>query len=366
MDKSDYTVEDFVLDKEFQMWVLMPTNQSRLFWDNYLAQNPGKLAVIELAREMLLNMARFEHQILENDADELWEIIHQKTHDIVPEKQESTRIFLNSKAAIQQTKKSDLGGNVSLGLGNLFRIAAILVFSLSLALLAYRYSNPDQQELMASEVPEWVEYKVPKGIKSSLSLSDGSKITLNSGSTVRYIKNFEKDKREMFLQGEALFEVAKDSLRPFTVVSGELKTTALGTVFNVRAFDLSAIRIALLEGKVEVKKVEDSEKVILKPGETIKMTKAHPGLVKEKFNVDEVLAWTQKTIYFNYADANTAFQTIENWYGVNIQIHNKPKENLRVTGKYKDQTLKNVLEGLSYSMHFDFTIRGDQITINFR
>ena len=107
------------------------------------------------------------------------------------------------------------------------------------------------------------EHTTVPGVKSHLTLSDGSQVILNSGSELKYLKNFEKDKRAIFLKGEVFFSVTKDASRPFIVHTLETTTTALGTSFNVRAYKGESIDVSLLTGKVAVNKEDSMEKPIL-------------------------------------------------------------------------------------------------------
>jgi ferric-dicitrate binding protein FerR (iron transport regulator) len=247
------------------------------------------------------------------------------------------------------------------------RVACILAMAIGLGYLSsWLLSGPVLPE---ANVPvlEYVEHKTIPGVKSHLTLSDGSLVILNSGSKLSYIKNFEKGSREVFLKGEAFFSIAKDSLRPFIVNSRETTTIALGTSFNVKAYDGETLDISLLTGKVAVNNdglIEEA--VTLVPGEALKINTEKEQLVKRSFNPDLVIGWTKKWIFFERTPLLEAIRVLENWYGVQIQTMRQPKDQVLLSGKFQNETLENVLEGLKFSARFDFKIDKENVKIIFK
>jgi transmembrane sensor len=151
------------------------------------------------------------------------------------------------------------------------------------------------------------------------------------------------------------------------VKTGPVTTTALGTSFNIKAFDNEPLAISLFTGLVEVDlDLESSRKRELEPGEGLQVDWNLDQVEAIAFNRDRVLAWTQKTIVFDHTPMPEIKRVLENWYGVKIRFSNLPKSNLELSGRFHDQTLKNVLEGLSYSARFDFRIEKDQVNLLFK
>src|SRR5690606_29482664 len=182
-----------------------------------------------------------------------------------------------------------------------YRLVGILAVAFALALIASIF-QPQVQQPIAKATVIYEAHYAPPGEKSNLTLQDGSKVILNSGSSLRYIKNFETDQRQLVLKGEAYFEVAKDSLRPFRVETGYITTTALGTSFNIKAYDNEQLDISLLTGLVEIDvKKDQPEKVYLVPGEALSFNVEKQKFRKQGFDEDKLLDWTQKTIIFDHA-----------------------------------------------------------------
>jgi transmembrane sensor len=364
MSKTEYTVEDFMLDPEFRNWVFSPDEEAKAYWESFLEEHPGKYRDVELARRALLNLSRNVIEVSDQRIEQTWLAINKGIEDggkntaerrVVPISAESTL-----KRFAERPDKRFYSPNLQF-----YRVAAILALVFSLGLffsVTHREAGPAPTEIQLV----YEQHETSPGVKSNLTLQDGSKVILNSGSTLRYIKNFEVDRRELFLTGEAYFEVVKDSLRPFTVKTGHVSTTALGTSFNISAYANESHDVYLLTGRVNVTlDFEQSCQIDLYPGEALSVEIGKGSHKKHRFSEEKVLAWTKKTILFEQTPIEEAIRVLENWYGVKIEVLNRPSKGLLLSGRFVDQTLKGVLEGLSYSARFDFQVDGDRVTLNF-
>lgn len=363
MDISNYTVEDFVLDWEFRLWVLSPNVESNILWERLLNENPSHFSKVKIARDILLNLNIETHSITETESRKLWEVIDQETEGNSFEEIVKNVVPLNSGSTLKRYESQHKEG---FRITQIYRVVAILIMAFGISMitnLIYPTPQPDV------EVPLLVyeEHSTPPGVKSTLTLHDGSKVILNSGSTIKYVKNFEPDKRILYLNGEAFFEVMKDSLRPFSVITGDVMTTALGTSFNISAYNNEEQNISLLTGKVAVDvTMKSSKSVLLEKGEGLKVNLESEEVFKGPFNVDQEIGWTQKKIIFEKVKLTEAIRVIENWYGVKFIFQNKPNPTLLLSGIFHDETLENVLEGLSYTARFDFEIKDDVVFIKLK
>ncbi|WP_158857218.1 FecR family protein [Lunatibacter salilacus] len=362
MSKTEYKAEDFMLDPEFRHWVFTPDEESKIYWEDFLLKNPEKYEAIQQARKLLLNLSRDVVQVEESRIDETWENIAKSMMDISDDRIGGKIVPLSSGSTIERL--SYLSREAKYHSRQLHRIAGILVVAFLFGLL---FSLTHQNEVIIKEVLlVYEEHEAPPGVKSNLTLQDGTKIILNSGSRLKYLKNFELERREVFLIGEAYFDVAKDSLRPFSVRTGPVVTTAIGTSFNISAYGNERNDISLISGKVKVKiAIDTTHHVDLLPGETLEVEVLKNTHKVVGFESDRVLGWTKKTILFDRTPLERAIRVLENWYGVEIQVKNQPDNGVLLSGKFVDQTLKGVLEGLSFSTRFDFRIENDQVMINF-
>jgi transmembrane sensor len=361
MCKSDYEFEDFVLDPEFQKWILNPDSSSKSYWETYLKNNPEKHGDILKAGKMVLHLSRKTYEV-NHRVKNTWQRINHALDSDDFHFPDTKIVSINALSTLGKQTTATVGYHKS---QQMYRLVGILVIAFGLAILGNIIFPPPSQVLKEAPLV-YEEHYAPPGVKSNLTLQDGSKVILNSGSRLTYIKNFQSDKRELTLTGEAYFDVAFDSSRPFMVKSGSVTTTALGTSFIVKAYDNEPLKIALLTGKVNVSK-EDSQKYYqLMPGQGIDINLESGDVQLAPFDEKQLMGWTQKTIVFDNTPIKEVTRVIENWYGVKIRYQNKPKSDLELSGWFRDQTIENVLEGLSYSAGFDFTIKKDIVTINFK
>lgn len=208
------------------------------------------------------------------------------------------------------------------------------------------------------------------GQTKELTLSDGSIVKLNVGSSVSFAERFGQDSREIKLIGEAFFQVAEDASRPFKVITGEVTTIALGTSFNINAYPGKRnIDIALATGKVKVEASVDSKKVIdsfyLEPGEKASYTLSTQDISKQKFDPEEILAWKDGIIYFKNADEAALIEKLERWYDVDIAVANETQKTIDLTTKFENASLENVLKSLGYTLGFEFTINDKKVNIKY-
>lgn len=365
MSKSEYTVEDFILDPDFRNWVLLNHPEAKAYWTEFLAQNPNKVAEISQARKILINISREKTEFSDEQADALFTKINQVINlsEEVSKSDKSRQIELDSWSTIQRFNQEQEVKNRKT---RRIQWAATLILLLGVGALFFANPRRNESEIDSTEI-ELVSFEAPSGVKSSIGLEDGSRIHLNSGSKITYPKNFPQGIRSIELTGEAFFEVAKDSSRPFQVKSEFLLTTALGTSFNIKAYPNQPIAISLISGRVQVEDKANSENlVLLNPGEDIQADSSTKNWQKGSFNPDEILAWMNKVLIFKNTPFPDAVRQLENWFGVQVTLAGKIPNELKVSGKFEDETLQNILEGLSYGTEFTYKIEGKKVNIHFK
>ncbi len=196
--------------------------------------------------------------------------------------------------------------------------------------------------------------------RTTLTLSDGSVVQLNSTSTFRYPQTFTGLKREVYLTGEAFFEVAKDSLRPFIIHTDEITTQVLGTSFNVNTTN-NQITVSVATGKVKVSR--EKEMHFLLPQEKITYSVLTKKMMKSPANLEHELAWKNNTIIFEDTQLSEAAKKLEQTFGVKINFDNHAVEKCLITGKYTNVSLERILEAISFSTGMQFKIQDKQIIL---
>ena len=213
--------------------------------------------------------------------------------------------------------------------------------------------------------PDVVYNKVStaRGNQYQLVLADGSKVWLNSASSLRFPTSFTGDRREVELDGEGYFEIAKNAAKPFHVKTSTQDIEVLGTHFNVNAYnDEEATKTTLLEGKVRVKSEVGGQKseataqnsAVLEPGEQAVLSRTNsPLTIHHSPDLDQVMAWKNGWFEFDDTDIKTIMRQISRWYDVDIKYETKT-DNEKYGGRIsRNLNLSNILKMLeNYGVHF--------------
>jgi hypothetical protein len=200
-----------------------------------------------------------------------------------------------------------------------------------------------------------------RGNQYLLVLADGSKVWLNSASSLRFPTSFTGNRREVELDGEGYFEVTKNAAKPFHVKTRTQDIEVLGTHFNVNAYsDEEATRTTLLEGKVKVLQwsmvngqLATGNGTFLQPGEQAVLTANSPFTIDHSPDLDKVMAWKNGWFEFDDTDIKTIMRQVSRWYDVDIRYETKTD-----TEKYggrisRNLNLSNILKMLeNYGVHF--------------
>ncbi|MCE7043262.1 FecR family protein [Dyadobacter sp. CY312] len=192
----------------------------------------------------------------------------------------------------------------------------------------------------------------PVGGQYRVVLPDGSKVWLNAMSSLSYPTFFEGTQRKVRVTGECYFEIARDTKHPFVVeIDSKQEVVVTGTHFNVNAYpNESNIRTTLLEGGVEVYRIGDSSRdvVKLKPGMQ-SFVGANNMLKTREVNAEEMVAWKNGLFYFDNADVPAVMRQVERWYNVEV-AYKKEIESKAFSGKiHRTANLSQIVEILRFS-----------------
>jgi ferric-dicitrate binding protein FerR (iron transport regulator) len=213
--------------------------------------------------------------------------------------------------------------------------------------------------------PTDIEYNtltVPRGSRiAQVTLSDGTRVWLNAGSSIRYPVAFNGPGRKVEVTGESYFEVAQDKDHPFVVTNGKNEITVLGTHFNVNAYNEEGpMKVTLLEGSVRIS--TGIYKNLLLPGQLATMEPGEKIDVEKNADIERIMAW--KNGYFNYsgADIRTVMRELARWYGLELDFENVTREKFHIEIS-RDIPLSKVLRILEMTDKIHFTISGNKVTV---
>ncbi|HAQ20552.1 MAG TPA: hypothetical protein DCR40_15180 [Prolixibacteraceae bacterium] len=251
---------------------------------------------------------------------------------------ESSFSELQSKLTINQQFNSKLTLGVKRIYFPLLHIAAMLLIAaiagFSIAYLTIQ-NNAPKTELA------WFETKVSRGEKSQLILPDGSKVWVNSESSISYPSNFMEGNREIKLNGEAYFEVAKFEGEPFTVKTNDYNVRVLGTKFNIMAYsDFNRTETSLIEGKIEIQK--GGQHIPVVPGQTLTFSDNKFSIIKT--NASQKAQWKDGIFDFDQITFKELVVRLEHWYDVDIIVRNPELNRIVYSGIFKnEETIWQVL-----------------------
>ena len=239
------------------------------------------------------------------------------------------------------------------------------------------------------------EITVPSGEKSTIRLSDGTVIWLNSESKLKYPSVFKKDSREVILEGEGYFNVANKKGTSFAVVTQDIKVTALGTIFNIKSYPAdNIIETTLVEGKVKLQQRSEKKtfsEIVLKPNEKAiyrkseKIAEVESGTANKEdekvrkseskiktkntisikqVNTSNIISWKDHLLVFDNETLEEIAVKMSRWYKTEVIIYDNELKKHRFTGKFiHNETYLQVLEAINLTTPIVYDIKENQIYI---
>lgn len=267
------------------------------------------------------------------------------------------------------------------------KIAAVMIpVFLSGTIMSYIFLNNKP----VHEVISFTEIKAPYGARSEVLLPDGSSVWLNAGSKIRYMNVFNKENRDIYLEGEGYFKVAKNKALPFNVKAGDLDIVALGTEFNVKSYaDEGTIETTLVEGKISIrqnirKAIQDP--VYLEPDQKavyfkannelsvkdLKAIKVNPEIKKietgiiyvdEEIDPVPVIAWKENRLILKGEELSSLLVKLERKYDVQFIFETDDLKQFRFSGTLENETLTQVLDVIKLSAPIEYELKGKSVRI---
>ena len=381
-DYTKYTADQLLNDDFFLDSEQRPTPDSQLFWAKLEKENKSLAKELKIARTFLATIKKNSQQSLLSTTgeQEVWNQIYQKNRKYDTRYMRRLKTGLSIAASIilffgvawyyllpsnEPQKENDYlailentpqvesaSGDVQLILSNNEKIA----IDGKETQVEYQKDGTlsinakEEKKLNTTEESEpakmFNQLIVPAGRRSTITFQDGTKLWVNSGSKVIYPVNFDKDKREIFAEGEIFLDVFPDNQRPFIVKTKQLDVKVLGTQFNVSAYKTNTqVEVVLVEGKVEIE-TQKKDRQILVPLQLY----AYNTETQEKYithvNVSEYIAWKDGYYQFDREKMNSVLQKISQYYEVDIKWNEKLNE-LSCSGKLDlKEDLNEVLNAL--------------------
>ncbi len=382
-----YTITDFVLDEDFIKWVQHPSQETNDFWSAFIKEHPEKKQIVDDAIYFIKSIRAIEPDISRSRLEQI----------------------------LDRAKQADPPKNIYFG--RILKIAAIFLFLVSIGALLYynqrttkpfpieyitegtfekgRIILPDgtisefeteqthiqqkadgeltinndtvilKDNLAGNEEHSLAHVIIPYGKRSEITLADGTRIWLNAGSQLSYPLSFTGSTREVYLAGEAFFEVESNPNMPFYVITNDLKIRVTGTRFNVTSYpnDQTAQAI-LLSGKIgATRNKRFGRSIDVNPGELIEYRKSDGNFTLENVDVELYSSWINGYLVFDDEPVGNIFKKLERYYNRRILTDNIG-EQIRFTGKLDlADNLEKVLNFIAFSASFSYEIENETIMI---
>lgn len=336
MNYHNYSVIDFVMDEYFQQWVQHPDQETDAYWNQWLKDHPDKHFEIHEARKLIL-------------------LQHFKTTAVPTSRlvaiRESIKKNGNLRPVVVMDKKARKSG---WSLGRIKAVAAVtILLTLSISLYLLNYDYPRTIATGYGQIKE-------------ITLPDGSAVVLNANSMLEYAKNWEAGHdREIWLRGEAFFEVAKladkqdTSFIKFIVHVGGLDVEVVGTQFNVNNRN-GAVKVVLNEGKVRVK-AKDGKEVNMVPGEMLSYLEKSKAILKEYVDPEKHISWRNYHLIFEGEPLHKIANILETNYGVQVIFADPQLSEKKITGILPSDSLEVILEALETIYSIKIEKQGDRV-----
>ena len=321
MKKSDYTVNDFVVNEYFQSWVLNPDEEAEQFWKAWMQDNPGHEKIMEEARDTVLLLEFTNDKTANKDLLDVWK-----------------RIRRSAQLPSSQTSKASPRPVY-------WKVAAVLLGLIVFTALIYLYNIQTGTVLYSSRYGEIKHFVLP----------DSSKVVLNGNSQLRLPRNSwqASGKREVFLEGEAFFEVKHvdnngEALK-FVVHTEELDVEVLGTAFNVSSRHKETA-VILNSGKVRINipQASDTTQLLMKPGDFVKYNKASDKASVQYVETPDLLSsWKDNLLIFNETPLIEISNVLKDTYGLEIIFPHDSLAQKRFRGTFLADDINILKEALT-------------------
>ena len=370
LDYKNYQAEEFATDPSFRNWKLGDSEEDARFWTGWLAQHPDKRRDIEKATLLLEAVHESFDQVSEPE-------IRHEIQRLAGQLDQLPQVSPDSEETIPLPRRPWMARS--------WQVAAVtLVGLMSLGWWwfnksAFESSPITYTDLVTDPSLSLTEVQNTTTSSKSVRLADGSLITLKPGSKLSYQSDFTGPKREVYLSGEAFFEVARNPEKPFFVYAEQLVTKVLGTSFTVRAHPSEAqIQVLVKSGRVAVfpnqrgndpsGKEKPTNEVVLTPNQQVVFLARENQFARSLVAIPELLEEMEEKpgFVFKATPIREVFEKLENAYGIEIVFDVELMQDCYLTASFTDEPLFEKLDLITRTLNASYQQVDGQIVISSR
>lgn len=371
MQHFDEQVWALLQDDRFIRWVQLPDEELTAYWEKWMQEHPDRIGLVRKARGIARDLAFVESPAdTEGFSAEIWAGVVKKL-DAAPMERSISPAGGLSLAADHPSHTPRLSRHTR----RWAYLAAACLLGLVItgaALKYYRSRNQPLIQVATLVMDQDLQRTNRTGTDREVLLVDGSKVILQPGASIRHAAFFQKDKREVFLDGNAFFEIAKDAGRPFYVYTKDLVVHVLGTSFNVTTNKENGdITVLVRSGKVAVSKTTSPAKqqLILESNQQVLYKEQTHDLIRNSpEEMAKILPYKPSVtapIPFDFEEAPVIeiFQTLENAYGIPLHYNKQTFASCMVTTSLTEETFEEKLKIICEAIGATYKIEGNAVFI---
>lgn len=340
-DYSNFSVEDFIMDENFQEWVKHPTTENKLYWEKWLSHHIYKAHTVQQARLIILSM-----DFKKTGGKDI-------PKDLLLENIQST---IKNQSAIPEVNQKNTHLNRTF-INLYYLIAASFIGLLISSIPLYFLINQSTEN-----------YSTNYGEIRNITLPDGSTMVLNANSSIQFNNNWESGKdREVWLEGEAFFDVShKKNNQKFLVWTDHFKVEVLGTEFNVNTRRNNS-KIVLNSGKIKLnRKGLSNDEIYMDPGELVEFSGDDKKITKKTVDPEQLSAWKNHQLVFKATRLNDIAQTLEDNYGWEIIFEEEIIKTYQFTGTVSTENIDDLLFTISEAFNIEILEENKQMIFKYK
>ncbi len=358
MENFEAHILPFLENDQFINWVISPDEESNAYWGKWMEEHPEQLDSLLQAKELAVNLREAQKIV---NAGPLSAGIWAKINEQIGPAQTGFPV-----RAIRNRTRYRIAASV----------AALLIIGSAIFYNPKKVQGNEQKEI-SPKIAAIIENNTLKRLNSTNQnqiayLVDGTKVTMRPGSSIEYSVFLQQDKRAVYLNGDAFFDVAKDANRPFYVYTKDIVLKVLGTSFNVSNNKHNGNIIVLVKtGKVSVSKNTNRNKAefILNPNQLITYTPQSNRIVKSDLDsggtrLNETPEARPINFKFEEMPVSKIFATLEEGYGIRINFDKQVFSRCDVTTSLTDEAFEEKLKIICEAISANYRIADNQVFID--
>lgn len=391
---ENYTVEDWVDDTDFARWLqTADTDDSCRLFTELIQQNEEAAKKMKIAAEILNGLRFSEPELSITDVDSMWEVITRNTiRSKTPYSIRNHKIYYgwvavailligffslylwpsgtNSKLKeVASVISVDSVEDITLFVDGKPRLSLsdkveINLFDETMRLKTYNGDKIEINNLRFSD-REVASLVVPRGKKAGVVFADGTRMIIRSGTKISFPTAFADSHRNVFVEGEAFFEVSKNKHRPFIVSMPRMNVQVLGTSFDVQSYpDQQSTSVVLVTGRVKVGPTDENN-VEITPGQMYSLHKEKNTAQVDRVDVYNYIGWKDGVLSFNSESLLTVLNQLSDYFGVDFEYDTIKLKDIRITGKLDlNKDLESTLKVLAEISNTRFSTMNAKIKID--